>query len=108
MSVVGDYVKTFAQASHALPLGMHTSADYPLMIPRITALGGGMVTLCGRESVSAKVLRRRDGQEYCIVAQSSAYEVLFHKKPTPWRFFPFKDQDTPAIEPTQKQLFADA
>ena len=70
----------------------------------IAALAGDVVTLGEGTTVSTKVFRRRDGQEYCIVAQSSSYD----KKPTSWRFFPFKDQHTPAIEPTQKELlFAD-
>lgn len=108
MGVVGKYTKTFAEASHALPQGMHANADYPLMIPRIAALADGKVTLRGATSVSATVLRRRDGQEYCIIEQSGVYEILHHRKPTAWRFFPFKDQDTPAIEPIQKELlFAD-
>lgn len=47
MTVCGRYVKTFAEASHALPQGMHMNADYPFMIPAITKIEGDQVTISG-------------------------------------------------------------
>lgn len=105
--VSGTYVNTFAEASHALPDGMHMNSDYPLMLPRIAALKGKTVTLRGRDGdVEAKVQKdKRSGREYCSIAQVSTYERIFRGgQPTRWKFFPFKDQTTPAIVPVQKEI----
>jgi hypothetical protein len=107
--VVGNYVKTFAEASHALPDGMHMNADYPLMIPRIESLDGKTIRIKADrypyETFEAKIQKGRDGREFCTIAQSSTFESLFHRKPTRFRFDPFKDQNTPAIGDAAPSLF---
>lgn len=95
--VNGQYVKTFAEASHALPDGMHMNADYPFMLPPIVELKGGQVTLKGRnETATCKIQRHRDGREFCTLAQVSSFERMFGRKPLAFRFYPFKDRDTAA------------
>lgn len=97
--VIGKYVKTFKEASHALPDGMSMNADYPFMIPAIRKIDGRDVVLCGRfgDGQFRIVTRRRDGQQYCVIAQSSTYEKIYRKPPAKFRAYPFKDEHTPAI-----------
>jgi hypothetical protein len=98
MSVCGKYVKTFAEASHALPDGMHMNADYPFMLPRIVKLEGGEVVLKGRDGDGRfKIVRGGDGREYCIIAQSSSFEKMFGRPPQKFKTYPFKDERTPAV-----------
>lgn len=96
-TVAGQYVARFADASHALPEGMHMNADYPLMLPRIGTLTASEVTLLGRDGPVQARIQRHTGREFCTVAQSSSFENLFHRPPQPFRFYPFKDDRTPAI-----------
>lgn len=103
-TVSGKYVATFAEASHALPEGMHMNADYPLMLPPISRLTDKDVTLRGRDGeVTAKIVRR-NGKEYCKIAQSSSFEALFSRRPQTFTFHPFKDERTPAAAPVQLAL----
>jgi hypothetical protein len=97
MAVSGSYVKTFAQASHALPEGMHMNADYPLMLPRIASLEDGKVTLSGRDGPVTAEVKRSKGREFCVISQGSSFETLFSRPAQPFRFYPFKDERTPAI-----------
>jgi len=41
VTLVGQFVKAFAEASHVLPVGMHLNAEYPLIVPAIVALSAG-------------------------------------------------------------------
>src|SRR5262249_48236868 len=98
VSVGGKYVKTFAEASHALPDGMHMNADYPFMLPPIKFMRAGKVVLSGRGTDGEFVIRRESsGQEYCVITQSSSFEKMFGRPPTKFKAYPFKDEDTPAI-----------
>lgn len=102
MTVSGHYVKTFAEASHALPSGMHMNADYPFMIPPIVSISEGInriVTIRGERDLTVSfVIRRRRGLgEYGYIEQSSSFEQIFNRKPTRFRMLPFKDDRTPAI-----------
>ena len=45
MILVGKFVKTFAEASHALPMGINLDADYPLKSPPIAAVSDTQVML---------------------------------------------------------------
>lgn len=92
----GHYVKTFAEASHALPQGMHMSADYPFMLPRIVRLEGADVILKDAEEGGFRI--KKDGaQEYCVIEQSSSFEAIFRGKPVKFKALPFKDDNTPAV-----------
>jgi hypothetical protein len=102
--VSGKYVKSFCEASHVLPENMHMNADYPLMLPKIEKLENGIVTLSGddQKEYSAKIIKR-NGQEYCRIAQSSLFERIFHRKPTMFMFYPFKDEKIKSISEQSKQ-----
>ena len=89
--MMGNYVKTFAEATHALPDGMHMNADYPLKIARVVAFDNGYVTLEDRERFTAKIIKGKRA-EYCILSQSSSYEKTTSSKPTRFRFYPFKQE----------------
>jgi len=95
-TISGRYVKTFAEASHALPQGMHMNADYPFMLPRVVRLEGSTVVLKDRLEGSFAI-RRCGDQEHCIISQSSSFEELFSRKPTKFKALPFKDDASPAI-----------
>ncbi len=88
-TLIGNYVKTFAEATHALPDGMPMNADYPLMLPEIVKLTKREVTLRGRHDATAPI-RRRGDQEYCSIAQMSSFEILCCRRPQRFRFYPFK------------------
>lgn len=94
--VSGQYVQKFAEASHALPEGMHMNADYPFMLPKIVKIEGDQVTLEGRGQarITRKIERAPDGREYCDVEQRSAFEVMTKRKATKFRCWPFKDDYT--------------
>ena len=103
MGLMGKYVKTFREASHALPDGMHMNADYPFMLPPIVAIenrgkDGRFVTLKGRDGTAEFAVRTdAKGMERCCVVQSSTFETLFGRPPKAFWCHPFKDEDTPAI-----------
>lgn len=100
MCLAGNYVKTFAEASHALPDGMHMNADYPFMLPSIVKLVGRDVILRGRDGEGRfRITRGKDGREYCVIRQSSTFEAIYGRRPTAFRAYPFKDAGTPAILP---------
>lgn len=93
----GTYVKTFAEASHALPQGMSLNADYPFMLPRIRRLAGKELVIVGYGDREATVkVIRRGGAEHAFIEQVSSFERLFNRKPTRFRLLPFKDENTPA------------
>jgi hypothetical protein len=96
--ISGQYVKTFAEASHALPQGMHMNADYPFMLPTIKSVTESTVTVIGRGGVAATAtIIRRAGKEYFDYSQSSTFEEIYGRAPQSFRFHPFKDEGTPAI-----------
>jgi hypothetical protein len=105
MSVCGRYVGTFAEASHALPQGMHMNADYPFMLPKISSVTATHVTLAGdRHGILATAKIKRDkGREWCELNQSSGFERIYGRSAQRFRFDPFKDEHTPAISQTQEQ-----
>lgn len=103
-TVTGRYVKTFAEASHALPIRMHMNADYPFMLPRISKLEGDEVTITnGRESTTFTIAKLPKG-ERGYIAQSSTFERMFNREPTRFELWPFKDQNTPAIGSSALEL----
>lgn len=99
MGVAGQYVRRFCDgATHALPQGMSMNANYPFMLPRVELVVRGKKTRAvlvsgDRRSPALDIKVGDDGQEYCTFAQSSHYETIFHKKPTRFRFFPFRADD---------------
>lgn len=81
-----------------MPEGMHMNADYPFMLPRIQKLEGRDVILNGRDGDGRfRVITRSDGVQYCVIAQESTFEKIYRRKPTKFKAYPFKDNDTPAI-----------
>jgi hypothetical protein len=107
VSVSGNYVKTFAEASHALPASMHMNADYPFMLPRIINIENDMVTIeeSGKQA-TFKILRRPGRTyEFGYIRQSSSFERLFYRKPQLFEMHPFKDRNTPAVGRDQARLF---
>ncbi len=95
MGVRGQFVKTFAEATHAVPNGMHMGADYPFMICTAEVVGKLVRIKCGSHEETLKIRKEVGGREYCQLAQRSTYETLFNRPPKMYRFFPFKDQHTP-------------
>jgi hypothetical protein len=96
--ICGKYVKTFREASHALPDGMHMSADYPFMLPRIKALQGNQMTITGSGGAEAVVeIVVRGDREFAFVEQSSSFERLYKRPPQRFELHPFKDESTPAV-----------
>jgi hypothetical protein len=93
--ISGKYVKTFAEASHAIPADMHMNADYPLMLPMIVRVDSDSVVLRGRDKeYTAAIKRSSQHGEYCEIAQRSTFEVLFSRPPHRFKFWPFKDEHT--------------
>lgn len=97
MTLCGRYVRTFAEATHALPDGMHMNADYPFMLPTISKIDGDTVTVVGRrgETATAQIKQGRLG-EFFELAQSSTFERFYGRRPTTFRFLPFRDENTAA------------
>jgi len=91
----GKYSKSFKDATHALPDGMHMNADYPFMLPIIINKTSSSVTLTGRggKKITANIKRYR-GKEFCIIEQKSSFEKMFGGKPAKFRCFPFIDEKT--------------
>lgn len=90
--LTGTYVPTFAEATHALPDKMPINADYPYKSPTIVNLTATAVTLEGRNvRDTAAIQRDQKGREFCELSQQSSYERLYHKAPTTFRFWPFKE-----------------
>jgi hypothetical protein len=95
VTIVGKWVGTFAEATHALPIGMHMSADYPFMLPKIVGRGPGTITIQGRDGVATLEIRTDKRGEFCTLKQSSTFERMFRRRPTAFRLEPFKDELTP-------------
>jgi hypothetical protein len=98
--ISGNYVRKFSDASHALPDGMPTGSDYPFILPRIVAVEGKCVVLRsddGRVVQSAKIRKSKGHGQYCEFRQSSAIEKMFRRPDRLFRFWPFKDEKTPAV-----------
>lgn len=97
MTLVGTYVKTFAEATHALPDGMHMNADYPFMLPKIVARdpGAGTITIEGRGGARETLtVRTGPNGEFCTLKQSSTFERTFRRAPQVFTLRPFKDERT--------------
>lgn len=94
----GKYVKTFREASHALPNGMHMNADYPFMLPPIKSIVGKQMTITGSggEEATVKIVAKGD-REVAYIKQSSTFERLFQRAPERFELHPFKDDSTPAF-----------
>lgn len=96
--ISGRYVKTFAEASHALPEGMHMNADYPFMLPRIKSLDGRKMVILGYGGTEASVeIKRKRVGERAYIEQSSTFERIYRRPPQRFELHPFKDDKTPAI-----------
>lgn len=94
-AVIGKYVRTFAEATHALPQGMHMNADYPFKLPRIVGRDASAITIAeGGKMETLTVKRGRDG-DYCWLEQSSSFERWMGHKPTKFRLMPFKATEQP-------------
>lgn len=97
-TLCGKYVKTFREASHALPNGMHMDADYPFMLPAIKSIADGRVTIVGRGNKEATVkIVMKAGREVAYINQSSTFEKMFRRAPQRFELHPFKDDGTPAV-----------
>lgn len=88
--LIGKYSKTFKDATHALPEGMHMNADYPFMLPEIINRTEKEITILGKnkEIATAKIIKRNN-QEYIYIYQSSSFEKIFRKSPHKFKCFPF-------------------
>lgn len=88
----GKYVRTFAEATHALPEGMHMDASYPFKLPAIEKIEGAMMTI--REGAATETVRivRGRNRESAYIRQSSSFETLFDRKPKRFRLLPFRDE----------------
>lgn len=93
--ICGKYVKTFREASHAIPNGMHMNADYPFMLPPIKSIEGKQMTISGSggETATVKIVKKGDG-EVAYIKQSSTFEKLFNRAPQRFELHPFKDDNT--------------
>ena len=94
MTLVGKYVQTFAEATHALPQEMHMNADYPFMLPKIQEKTVTSITIVGRRQETARLAIEvdEDGDEFAYIVQSSAYERMFRCEPTRFKLLPFKEE----------------
>lgn len=92
--VFGKYKTSFSESSHALPEGMHMGSDYPFKIAKIESVEGKQITVSdgygNRET--AKIIKRK-GKEYFYLNLMSS----FNRKPTRFKFHPFKDNDQPSV-----------
>lgn len=96
--ITGRYVPTFELATHALPQGLHLSADYPFKLPAIKSRTKTTVTLTnGSDEITVRIIKA-NGREWCNIDQKSAFENAFHRKPTRFKCLPFKDEKT-AVTP---------
>jgi hypothetical protein len=95
VTVRGTYVRTFDDATFALPDGMHMNADYPFMLPKIVARSSGSITIEGRggERETLKIHQDARGQEFCELVQSSTFERLYDQPPTKFKLMPFKGEE---------------
>lgn len=97
MSLVGVYVDTFAEATHALPQGMHMNADYPFKLPAITGRAfdskSASIIIRGARGETATCVIKHDkaGREFCTIEQSSTFERLYGRKPHKFKLLPFKE-----------------
>lgn len=92
MTLSGKYVRTFADATHALPDGMHMNADYPFMLPRIIDRDAKTITIEGRRGQQETLPIKHDhAGEFCELHQSSSFERMMGQTPTKFRLLPFKD-----------------
>lgn len=95
MTLIGTYVSTFAEATHALPDGMSMNADYPFMLPKIQHTDDATITILGRYGRTATLTIQRDHDgDFATLVQSSTYEKVFHRKPTKFRLMPFRAKET--------------
>lgn len=99
--ISGKYTDTFCDASHAVASGMHMNADYPFQCPIILSINRKQITIQNSrgETKTVKIIRR-NGREYFWLKQSSSFEKLFGKLPVKFKFHPFKDERTDAIQPS--------
>lgn len=94
MSICGQFVTTFDEATHALPDGMHMNADYPFKLPKIVDRDDRSITIEGRAGARATLVVQHDaaGHEFCELAQSSTFEKLWGRPPTKFKLVPFKGE----------------
>lgn len=98
--ISGNYVRKFADASHALPDGMPTGSDYPFILPKIVAVDGKCVVIRSDDGwavQSAKIRKSKGHGQYCVISQSSTFEKLYRRPPRSFTFWPFKGERTHAV-----------
>lgn len=97
MTICGTYVRTFNEATHALPDRMHMNADYPFRLPKIVGREAGSITIDGRGGAKVTLSIRRDekGYEFCELEQMSTFERLYNRPPTKFKLLPFVAGPTP-------------
>lgn len=94
MTLIGTYVSLFAEATHAIPEEMHMNADYPFMWSKIQHADAETVTILGRYGRTATIVIERDQRgDFATLAQSSTFEKIYRKRPTKFRFVPFRAED---------------
>ena len=93
--ICGKYVKTFAEATHALPGGMHMNADYPFMLPSIKSIDGQHMTIVGsgKQEAVVKIVKKGE-REVAHIKQSSTFERIYKRPPHRFELHPFKDDKT--------------
>jgi hypothetical protein len=95
VTLIGTYVRTFSEATHALPDGMHMNADYPFVLPKIEHADGETITIRGRYGRTATLMieRDRDG-DFATLAQSSTFEKIYRRRPRKFRLKPFRAKES--------------
>lgn len=118
--ISGKYVHTFAEASHAIPIGMPLNSDYPFKMPKIVAIWKGPVSgyfvevegtggeratfriktrpaLHRFKGSDGQIYQRSISQEYGFIIQASTFERLTGSRGgTKFEMQPFRDENTPA------------
>lgn len=91
--ISGRYVKTFAEATHAVTADMSMNADYPFMQPLITANDGKNITISEGGKTLTSRIRKGRMFEFIEIEQTSSYEAIFRGgKPSKFRCHPFQDE----------------
>ncbi|MGC3968924.1 MAG: hypothetical protein QM775_16605 [Pirellulales bacterium] len=97
----GQYVRTFAEASHVIPQGLPPEAG---VFPVVVRIVGRRVTLRLGDAEKTADIRTRNGRESCTI------EIVDHRPAAgplllPFDCHPFKHDDTPAFGAAQATLF---
>jgi len=98
--ISGNFVQTFAAASHGLVVGISLDAQWEHAILPILSLSGMILQF--RDYPKQSIIHSRDGQEFTFIHNQCPMDRASNKQPSIHKVLPFKDEHAKAAEAAEE------